>query len=102
MGLSYRIAGYDDPAGGKANVELVLDELRACTSTEVTIETLPNGVHVATYDTGGPEPENAIWLAANGDRAGMVAVERADRPLPDSVRQDVADALHEILHLRWE
>ncbi|RYB88688.1 hypothetical protein EUA06_19530 [Nocardioides glacieisoli] len=101
-GLSYRIAGYDEPDGGTANVEVVLDELRACTSTEVTIETLPNGVHVATYDTGGPEPENAIWLAANGDRAGMVAVERADRPLPESARQDVADALHEILHLRWE
>ena len=100
-GLSYRIAGYDDPDGGTADVELVLDQLRACSSTDVTIETLPNGVHVATYDTGGPEPDNAIWLAANGDRAGMVAVERADRPLPQGVRDDVAEALLEILHKPW-
>ena len=101
-GLSYVVAGYDDPAGGTANVEVILDELRACASTDVRLETLPNGVHLATYDTGGPEPENAIWLAANGDRAGMVAVERADRPMPASARQDVADALYEILHLPWE
>jgi hypothetical protein len=101
-GLSYGFAGYDDPTGGEANVELVLDELRACTSTDVQLETLPNGVHLATYDTGGPEPENAIWLAANGDRAGMVAVERADRPMPASARQDVADALMEILEKPWE
>jgi len=101
-GLSYRVAGYPDPEGGPANVELVLDQLRACTSSVVEIETLPNGVHVATYDTGGPEPDNAIWVAANGDRAGMIAVERADRALPDAVRQDVADALHEILHLPWD
>ena len=100
-GLSYRVAGYDDPAGGEANVQLVLDELRACTSTDVRLATLPNGVHVATYDTGGPEPENAIWLAANGDRAGMVAVERAAGPMPPGVREDVAEALHEILHLPW-
>ena len=101
-GLSYTIAGYDDPTGGPANVELVLEQLRTCTSTEVRLETLPNGVHLATYDTGGPEPENAIWLAANGDRAGMVAVERADRPMPASARQDVADALLEILHTPWD
>ncbi|MDR7252709.1 hypothetical protein J2X46_001685 [Nocardioides sp. BE266] len=101
-GLSYVVAGYDDPTGGEANVELVLDQLRACSSTEVTLETLPNGVHLATYDTGGAEPENAIWVAANGDRAGMVAVERADRPMPASARQDVADALYEILHKPWE
>ena len=31
----------------------------------------------------------------------MVAVERADRPMPPGVREDVADALHEILHLPW-
>jgi hypothetical protein len=101
-GLSYRIAGYDDPTGGEANVQLVLDRLRACSSSDVTLETLPNGVHVATYDTGGPEPENAIWLAAIGDRAGMIAVERADRPLPAGVRDDVAAALLEILHKPWE
>ncbi|RYB95133.1 hypothetical protein EUA93_12735 [Nocardioides oleivorans] len=100
-GLSYRVATYDDPDGGPADVDLVLDMLRACTTAEVRLETLPNGVHLATYDTGGPEPFNAIWLAANGDRAGMVAVERADRPMPQSARQDVADALHEILHLPW-
>ena len=101
-GLSYVIAGYDDRAGGTADVERVLDQLRACSSTDVEVETLPNGVHVATYDTGGPEPDNAIWLAANGDRAGMVAVERADRPLPAGVRDDVAAALLEILHKPWE
>ncbi|GAA1943939.1 hypothetical protein [Nocardioides hwasunensis] len=100
-GLSYGVSAYDDPAGGEANVELVLDQLRACSSPDVRIETLPNGVHVATYDTGGPEPDNAIWIAANGDRAGMVAVERTDRPLPAGVRDDVADALFEILHLPW-
>lgn len=31
-GLSYRVAGYQDPAEARANVDLVLDELRACTS----------------------------------------------------------------------
>jgi hypothetical protein len=101
-GVSYIVAGYDDPTGGTANVELVLDQLRACSSTDIRLEALPNGVHLATYDTGGPEPENAIWIAANGDRAGMVAVERAAGPMPASARQDVADALVEILHTPWD
>lgn len=80
----------------------MLAELGTCTSTDVQLETLANGVHLATYDTGGSEGRGAIWFAANEDRAGLVAVERADRPMPTGVREDVADALHEILQLPWE
>lgn len=65
------------------------------------LETLPGGVHLATYDTGGPEPFNALWVVAEGDRAAMVAVERADRPLPEGVPDDVADAVLEILRTPW-
>ncbi|MCF6376790.1 hypothetical protein L2K70_04160 [Nocardioides KLBMP 9356] len=101
-GLSYRIAGYLDPAEATADVEVILDQLRACDSSDVRLRTLPNGVHVATYDTGGPEPYNALWIAAEGDRAGLVAVERADRALPADVPQDVADALLQILRKPWE
>lgn len=100
-GLSYRVAGYLDPADARANVDLVLDELRACTSSAVELETLPGGVHLATYDTGGPEPFNALWIVAEGDRAAMVAVERADHPLPQGVPDDVADAMLEILRKPW-
>ncbi|CAM3689032.1 hypothetical protein [Nocardioides zeicaulis] len=101
-GLSYRVAGYLDPADAQANVGLVLDQLRACTSSEVELRTLPGGVHLATYDTGGPEPFNALWVVAEGDRAGMVAVERADRPLPADVAADVSDAMLQILRTPWE
>lgn len=101
-GLSYRVAGYLDPADAQENVDRVLDELRACTSAEVELQTLPGGVHLATYDTGGPEPFNALWIVAEGDRAGMVALERADRPVPEGVPDDVAGALLEILRKPWQ
>ena len=100
-GVTWRIAGYDDTTTAPATVEAMLDELRTCRTGGMQVETLPNGIHVATYDVGGDEGRGALWFAANGDRAGLVAVDGADRPMPMGVREDVADALHTILRLPW-
>lgn len=99
-GFSHTFAAYDDPAGGEERVAAMLEQLGGCSyPTDLQLETLPNGVHLATFDTGGSEGKGAIWFAANGDRAGLVGMDGADRPMPASARQDVADALFEILHL---
>lgn len=101
-GVIHRIVGYEDRTTGPDSVAAMLAELRACTDAGMEVETLPNGVHLATYDTGGAAGRGALWFAASGDRAGLFGVDGADRPMPVGVREDVADALHTILRLPWE
>ena len=101
-GVTHRVVGFDDETVGPAKVETMLSELRACPDAEMDVDTLPNGVHVATYDTGGGDGRGALWFAAEGDRAGLIAVDGADRPMPMGVRGNVADALYSILRLPWE
>jgi hypothetical protein len=101
-GVTHRIVGFDDETTGQAKIETMLGELRACSDPGMDVETLPNGVHVATYDTGGDDGRGALWFAAHGDRAGLIAVDGADRPMPMGAREDVADALYTILRLPWD
>ena len=101
-GVTWRIAGFDDERTGAAKVEAMLNELRTCTTGGMAVETLPNGVHLATYDTGGDDGRGALWFGASGDRAGLIAVDGADRPMPMGAREDVADALYAILRLPWD
>lgn len=101
-GVSYRITGYAEETTGPARVADMVHQFRTCSRGDVQLGTLPNGVHLATYDLGGPEGRGALWFAANGDRAGFVGVSRADRRMPLGVREDVGDALHTILRLPWD
>lgn len=101
-GVTYRFAGYADDMSGPARVETMLAELRACRDARMRVETLANGVHVATYDTGGAAGRAALWFAAAGDRAALVAVEGAALPMPVGVEQDVADELWTALRLPWD
>lgn len=101
-GVTHRIVGFDDESTGGARVDTMLAELRGCVGVDMVVETLPNGVHLATYDTGGDDGRGALWFAASADRAGLVAVDGADRPMPMGAREDVADALYTILRLPWE
>lgn len=79
----------------------MLRQLRRCTDADMQVEQLRNGVHLATYDAGGPDGKGALWFAAEGDRAGFVGVEGAGRPMPTEARQDVADVLLATLRLPW-
>lgn len=101
-GVTHRIVGFDDETTGPAKVETMLSELRACADAGMEVETLPNGVHLATYDTGGGDGRGALWFAVRGDRAGLIGVDGADRPMPMGAREDVADALYTVLRLPWE
>ncbi|RYC13281.1 hypothetical protein [Nocardioides zhouii] len=101
-GVTWRVAGYDGETTASAGVAAMLDELRSCRTGGMQVETLPNGVHVVTYDVGGEDGRGAIWFASNGDRAGLIAVDGANRPMPMDVREDVADLLYEILRLPWD
>lgn len=102
-GFSSTFAAYDDPQGGEERVATMLEQLEGCSYPEdLQVETLPNGVHLATFDLGGTEGKGAIWFAANGDRAGLVGMDGAADPMPASARQDVAEALDEVLHLPRE
>jgi hypothetical protein len=100
-GVTHRIVGFDDDTTGPARVETMLGELRGCTDADMEVETLPDGVSVATYDVGGGAGRGALWFAAEGDRAGLIGVDGADRPMPVGAREDVADALRTILLLPW-
>lgn len=53
----------------------MLRQLRDCADADMRVELLPNGVHLATYDAGGPHGRGALWFAADGDRAGFIGVE---------------------------
>ncbi len=101
-GVSSRITGYAEETTGPAKVADMVEQFRTCSRGDVQLETLPNGVHLATYDLGGAEGRGALWFGAFGDRAGFVGVSRADRPMPTGVREDVAEALHAILRVPWE
>ncbi len=101
-GLTWALAGFADTTTGPTQVAAMLDELRTCTDPRMAVEELPNGVTVVTYDTGGSDGRGALWLAANGDRAGVIGVDSADRPMPIGVREAVADALDTYLQLPWQ
>lgn len=101
-GVTHRFAGYADDTSGPEKIETMLAELRACRDAQMRVATLANDVHVATYDTGGAAGRAALWFAAEGDRAALVAVEGADRPMPPGVEEDVADELRAALRLPWE
>ena len=58
--------------------------------------------YALTYDYGTPGGRGALWLAAHGDRAGVIGVDGVDRPLPVGVAGDVAEVLHTYLQLPWE
>lgn len=98
-GVTWSAAAFHDEDAGYERVEAMVDELRDCTGPEMTLEGLSNGVTLVTYDTGGPDGRGAIWLSAVGDRAGLVAVDGADRQMPTDVAQDVATVLHTYLRL---
>jgi hypothetical protein len=92
-------AGHRRHSTGRPIVGAMLRPLVA--RVAVIVPVLAIALGLAGCPSEAPEPENAIWIAANGDRAGMVGVERAAGPMPASARQDVADALVEILHTPW-
>lgn len=100
-GITFHSAGFTDQTVASAKVAAMLRQLRGCTDADMHVERLPNGVHLATYDAGGRQGLGALWFAAEGDRAGFVGVEGADRPMPTEVRQGVADVLLSTLRLPW-
>lgn len=102
FGVTHRIVGFDEEQSAAAKVKTMLAELRGCQEAGMSLEMLPNGVHLATYDLGGDAGRGALWFATYGDRAGLVGVDGADRPMPMGAREDVADALRTILLLPWE
>jgi hypothetical protein len=101
-GVTWDFAGYDDGAAGAARIAAMLDELRACVDSAMSVDELPNGVTLVTYDYGAPEGRGALWLAENGDRAGAIGVDGADRPMPRGVGEAVAEVLHTHLRLAWD
>jgi len=101
-GATWRIAGYGDATTARGAVEAMLQQLHTCRTGRMEVQTLPNGIHLATYDAGGEEGRGALWFAVAGDRAGLIGVDGTDRPMPMGVREDVADALYAILRLPWE
>jgi hypothetical protein len=101
-GVTWSIGGFADDTAGEARIIAMLAELRACTDWAMSVEELPNGVFLATYDYGGPDGRGALWLAHNSDRAGVIAVDGADRPMPTGVAQGVADSLYASLRLPWD
>lgn len=100
-GVTFHSAGFADETIGSVKVAAMLRQLRRCTDADMQVEQLRNGVHLATYDAGGPDGKGALWFAAEGDRAGFVGVEGAGRPMPTEARQDVADVLLATLRLPW-
>lgn len=101
-GVTFHSAGFADQTTGPAKVAAMLRQLRGCADADMQVELLPNGVHLATYDAGGPHGRGALWFAAEGDRAGFIGVEGADRVMPTGVRHDVADVLVTTLRLPWD
>jgi hypothetical protein len=101
-GVTWDLAGFEDGAAGAARITAMLDELRACVDPAMSVVELPNGVTLVTYDHGGSDGHGALWLAANGDRAGVIGVDGADRPMPMGADEDVADVLHTWLRLPWQ
>ncbi|HSU03808.1 MAG TPA: hypothetical protein VLK03_14755 [Nocardioides sp.] len=101
-GVTWSFGGFADDAAGEARIGAMLAELRACTDWAMSVEELPNGVFLATYDYGGPDGRGALWLAHSGDRAGVIGVDGADRPMPTGVAQAVADSLYAQLRQPWD
>ena len=101
-GVTWDLAGFEDDAAGVERVGAMLAELRACADPAMDVEELPNGVTVVTYDYGTADGRGALWLAENGDRAGVIGVDGADRPMPMGVDEDVAQVLYTWLRLPWD
>ena len=102
LGVTYELAGYEEEDTGAKRVAAMVAELRTCQDVRMEVEELPNGVFLVTYDYGTPDGRGALWLAADGGRAGVVGVDGADRPMPMGVGADVADVLYTGLRLPWE
>lgn len=101
-GVTWSGGGFDDAAAGPERIDAMLKELRACTDLDIEIQALRHGVTVVTYDYGTPDGRGALWLAANGDRAAVIGVDGADRPMPMGVDEDVAQVLSTWLRLPWD
>lgn len=101
-GVTWSVAGFDDTTAGPLRIDAMIDELRACRDPVIDVEALADGVTMVTYDYGTPEGRGALWLAANGDRAGVIGVDGVNRPMPQAVAEDVAEVLHTYLQLPWE
>lgn len=96
------VVGFRDPGTQAADhVASTLEQLRGCQSTRTTERTLADGVVLVTYDRGGEAGHGAVWLAANEDRAMVVAVDGADRALPADAAPAVAGWLTDVLALPW-
>lgn len=98
-GITWSIGGFDDETTGRRNVDRMVAELRACTDPTMMIRALPGGVTLATYEDG--DGHGALWLAAVGDRSGVVAVDGAAAPMPAGVDEAVAGVLDGWLRLTW-
>ena len=100
-GISYELAGYEDERTGAERIAAMVEELRSCTDFAMDVEQLRNGVYLATY-AYGEDGRGALWLADNGDRAGVIGVDGADRPMPMGVDEGVAKVLYMWLRLPWD
>jgi hypothetical protein len=100
-GVSWMIGGFEDETTGPANVERMLDELRACTDPRMSVTTVADGVTLVAYDAGGGSGHGALWLHAVGDRAMVTGVTGAAEPMPAGVADDVAGVMDDWLRIQW-
>jgi hypothetical protein len=100
-GVTYELGGYADDRSGTERIAAMVEELRTCDDVSMEVEELADGVVLATYDYGGPDGHGALWLAARGDRAGVVGVDGAAGPMPASAHEAVAEVLDGWLSLPW-
>jgi hypothetical protein len=100
-GVTYELGGYDGDRTAAERIAAMVEELRTCDDFSMEVEELADGVVLATYDYGGPDGHGALWLAAHGDRAGVVGVDGAAGPMPAGVDEAVAAVLDEWLGLPW-
>ena len=101
-GVTRQLAGFDDETSAPQRIERMLDELGSCRDPRMSIEQLDGGDTLVTYDYGSADGKGALWLAAVADRAGVVSVDGANRPMPDGSAEDVAAVLSGWLRLPWD
>lgn len=101
-GVTWAVAGFDGESAGQERIAAMLDELRACADPAMSVDQLADGVTLVTYDYDGPGGHGALWLAANGDRAGVIGVDRADKAMPTGAAEMVADLLRTYLQQSWD